>query len=403
MRPLRSLRRGVVWSAVTLGSAAAIVTARHILATPQPMESALSGERRVARRPEGDIFYNAAGPEGASPIVLLHDLHAGASNYAFRHLFPRLASTYRVFAPDWVGFGLSERPALAYTGEYCAHVLGTYLRETVGAPAVVVAQGLAANLAVRAASDDPALFERLILIAPHTDAGEETAPSAVQVLIRLAQRSAIGIVPYAVLATRSVLRWRMGQAQGGQTHVTISDDALDHAYASAHQFGGQYAALAVESGELDLPMHNAFAMLEPPVLVVGGALDAKYPPQRLDDLALLRPGARLEIIGNAGAGLAEDQPAALTEIITGWLATPEQRNPPFTILEPEEPADPPVAAGGASNTEPAPNATAVEFDLAPDTSEMVQPEDEDEGEPTVRATPPASGQVDGSETSAPTE
>jgi pimeloyl-ACP methyl ester carboxylesterase len=404
MRPLRSLGRGVVWSAFTLGSAAAIVTARHILATPQPMESALSGERRVALRPEGDIVYNVAGPESANPIVLLHDLHTGASNYAFRHLFPRLASDYRVYAPDWVGFGLSERPALAYTGEYCAHVLGAFLRETVQAPAVVVAQGLAANLAVRAASDNPALFDRLILIAPHTDAGAETAPSASQVLIRLAERSAIGIVPYAVLATRSVLRWRMRQAQGGQSHVSVSDDALDHAYASAHQFGGQYAALAVESGELDLPMHNAFALLEPPVLVVGGALDAKYPPQSLEDLVLLRPGARLEVIRNTGGGLAEDQPATLTDIITRWLATPEPRHPPFTLMEPDEWAEPPAsAAGEGDSAEPEQDDPADEVASPLDASVMVEAEGEGPQRQPASAPPPAEGRVDISETGATTE
>ena len=401
MRPLRSLRRGILWSACTMAGAAAIVTARHILATPQPVETALSGERRIARRPEGDIFYNVAGPADARPIVLLHDLHAGASNFAFRHLFPRLAVDYRVYAPDWLGFGLSERPALAYTGEYYAHVLGAFLRETVQTPAVVIAQGLAANLAVRAASDDPALFDRLIMIAPHTDAGAETAPSALQTVLRLAERSALGMVPYAVLATRSVLRWRLRQARGDRRPRGVSDDALDHAYATAHQFGGQYAALAVETGELDLPMHNAVALLEPPVLVIGGALDAQYPPQSLHDLALLRPGASVEIVANAGGGLAEDQPAALTELITRWLATEEPRHPPFPLMSADDEdivagaADTP---GGSAPDETAPAASeqvlggaAEKAEPSPDVRMVLEPEDDDPPARASRGAGPATG------------
>jgi pimeloyl-ACP methyl ester carboxylesterase len=353
MRPFRSLRRGVAWTAFTMGGVAAIVTARHILATPQPIETALPGERLTARRPEGDIFYNVGGPAEGRPIVLLHDLYAGASNYEFRHLYPRLAVNYHVYAPDWLGFGLSERPALAYTGEYYAHVLGAFLRETVQAPAVVIAHGLAANLAVRTASDDPALFDRLVLIAPHTDAGAETAPSAGQTLVRLAERSALGLVPYAALATRTVLRWRLRQARGDGGTQGVSDDALDHAYANAHQFGGQYAALAVETGELDLPMHNAFALLEPPVMVVGGSLDVKHPPQSLEDLTLLRPEARLAIVPNADGAVAEDHAGALTEIVARWLVTPEQRHPPFPLLTPEgeaAPAAPEISAPEAGAT-----------------------------------------------------
>jgi pimeloyl-ACP methyl ester carboxylesterase len=366
MRPFRTLRRGIAWTTFTLGGVAAIVTARHILATPQPIESALSGERRIDRRREGDIFYNLAGTATGRPVVLLHDLYAGASNYEYRHVFPRLAVNFRVYAPDWLGFGLSERPALAYTGEYYAHVLGAFLRETVREPAVVIAHGLAANIAVRAASDYPALFDRLVLIAPHTDAGAETAPSAGQTLVRLAERTALGLVPYAALATRTVLRWRMRQARGDQRPHTVSDDAVDHAYANAHQFGGQYAALAVETGELDLPMHNAFALLEPPVLVVGGTLDAGQPPQSLQDLALLRPGAKLEIVASTGGGLAEDQPAAFTEILTRWLATPEERHPPFPLVTDGVSAIEGATdqADGESNENPAATATEAASDTA---------------------------------------
>jgi pimeloyl-ACP methyl ester carboxylesterase len=401
LRPFRSLGRGIVWTAFTVGGVAAIVTARHILATPQPIETALSGERCTARRPEGDIFYSVAGAESGRPIVLLHDLYAGASNYEFRHLFPRLAVNFRVYAPDWLGFGLSERPALAYTGEYCAHVLGAFLRETVQAPAVVIAHGLAANIAVRAASDNPALFDRLVLIAPHTDAGAETAPSASQTLVRLAERTALGLVPYAALATRTALRWRLRQARGDRRPHTVSDDVLDHAYANAHQLGGQYAALAVETGELDLPMHNAFALLEPPVLVVGGALDAKHPPQSLEDLALLRPGARLEIVANTGGALAEDQPAAFTEIVTRWLSVREPRHPPFSLMTLEEDGAPIASEGSESvtrrrepSTVPAASdpatAAADTAEAASDVRVILEPEDDESAHPAgSAANPPA--------------
>ncbi|HEV2236666.1 MAG TPA: hypothetical protein VGR57_08410, partial [Ktedonobacterales bacterium] len=63
----------------------------------------------------------------------------------------------------------------------------------------------------------------------------------------------------------------------------------------------------------------------------------------------LRPGARLEILPNTTGGVAEDQAAALAEILTQWLATPAQRRPPFSLLAPEEesaPVSSGVGAGG---------------------------------------------------------
>ncbi len=55
------------------------------------------------------VFYRAAG-DPTSPVVLL--LHGfPASSFMFRELIPRLASGYRVIAPDLPGFGFTEVPA----------------------------------------------------------------------------------------------------------------------------------------------------------------------------------------------------------------------------------------------------------------------------------------------------
>ncbi len=142
MRPIRWLRRGMVLVSLGAAGGALIVTARHILETPQPLQSVLPGEGRIDRKHGGDIYYNVAGDESADPIVLLHDFYLGASNYEYRHLFPRLAPTWRVYAPDWLGFGMSEHPPLAYTGEFYANMLLGFLRDVVKRPAVVLAHGL---------------------------------------------------------------------------------------------------------------------------------------------------------------------------------------------------------------------------------------------------------------------
>lgn len=54
------------------------------------------------------IFYREAGREDASAIVLLHG--TPASSHMYRNLIPALSDRYRVIAPDYPGFGQSERP-----------------------------------------------------------------------------------------------------------------------------------------------------------------------------------------------------------------------------------------------------------------------------------------------------
>jgi pimeloyl-ACP methyl ester carboxylesterase len=55
------------------------------------------------------VFYRAAGDTTAPVVLLLHGFPA--SSFMFRELIPRLATDYRVVAPDLPGFGFTEVPA----------------------------------------------------------------------------------------------------------------------------------------------------------------------------------------------------------------------------------------------------------------------------------------------------
>ncbi|HKS69848.1 MAG TPA: alpha/beta fold hydrolase, partial [Ktedonobacterales bacterium] len=192
MGMLRTLRRGVTWTALALAGGAVVVTVRHLLESPQPLQSALNGTAHIDRAHGGEMYYNVAGPEGAAPIVLLHDFSPGASNYEYRDVFGLLASANRVYAPDWLGYGMSERPNIAYTGEFYANVLAGFLRDVVAAPATVVGLGRAANVVVRAASDAPRLFSRVVLVSPDVAAGAQDEPTLAQTLVRATQRAFLG-------------------------------------------------------------------------------------------------------------------------------------------------------------------------------------------------------------------
>ena len=55
------------------------------------------------------VFYRAAGEPNAPVVLLLHGFPA--SSFMYRELIPRLASDFRVIAPDLPGFGFTEVPA----------------------------------------------------------------------------------------------------------------------------------------------------------------------------------------------------------------------------------------------------------------------------------------------------
>jgi pimeloyl-ACP methyl ester carboxylesterase len=75
------------------------------------------------------VFYRAAGDPTAPVLLLLHGFPA--SSFMFRDLIPRLASHYRVIAPDLPGFGFAEVPAkrqYAYSFDGLASTLEAFTK-----------------------------------------------------------------------------------------------------------------------------------------------------------------------------------------------------------------------------------------------------------------------------------
>lgn len=72
-----------------------------------------------------DVFYRESGPKSAPVILLLHGFPT--SSNMFRNLIPRLASSFRVIAPDYPGFGLQtsmpDRKEFAYTFENLTNIV----------------------------------------------------------------------------------------------------------------------------------------------------------------------------------------------------------------------------------------------------------------------------------------
>ena len=62
----------------------------------------------TARIGDLDIFYRDAGPKDAPVLLLLHGFPT--SSNMFRQLIPRLASSFRLIAPDYPGYGQSSTP-----------------------------------------------------------------------------------------------------------------------------------------------------------------------------------------------------------------------------------------------------------------------------------------------------
>lgn len=98
-------------AAASAGLAAGTGT-RHMRDTGAAQRSGFDLPRATFNTVKADgveVFFREAGPKHAPTVLLLHGFPS--SSHMFRDLIPRLATHYRVIAPDLPGFGFTTVPA----------------------------------------------------------------------------------------------------------------------------------------------------------------------------------------------------------------------------------------------------------------------------------------------------
>ena len=101
---------------------------------------------------------------GDTTLFLLHGY--GESLLAYRVLFDRLATRFRVVAVDLPGFGLSDKPNGPYDYQTMATQLWSFLERNIAGPVVIVGHSMGGQLAAGLAIVHPDRVVATVLIAP---------------------------------------------------------------------------------------------------------------------------------------------------------------------------------------------------------------------------------------------
>lgn len=304
---------------------AVIVALRHMLDTPQQLESRLPGESNLYKWKHGYIFYKELGAPEAPPLLLLHTPELAASAYEMRKLIEPLAQHYRVYAPDLLGFGLSDHPAIDYTAETYVDLCRDFLIDVVKQPATIVASRISCNYAVATAAISPHLCERLVLISPVALAGEQGTGNRLPVRsaafpmmnawAAFLQAAPMKWLLYPILSTRFALRYALARQ-----HALISAADLDYFYATTHQFGAQHASMALLAGKLAQDGSQRLETLQQPTLVIWGArgLNSARHIGNQQDTSWIKEHTRLVLLPDAGLAVHEEHPETVIATIREW-------------------------------------------------------------------------------------
>jgi pimeloyl-ACP methyl ester carboxylesterase len=366
-----------------LGAAVAvtIIAVRHLLNTPQRLDSTLPGEARIYRWKHGHISYNVLGAENAPPLVLLHNLGIDASSYEMRTIIEPLAKYYRVYAPDLIGFGLSDRPSLDYSAETYVSLCRDFLTEVVQQPArpgtspapTLLASGLTCNYAIAIAQTVPTLCERLVLISPIAllsgDAQKAIVGAGLPTLspgqrpalipscfapvlestrlqklleIPLIQSLLFALLVRATLATarRSHSIGALSGAYGARFNtfalLVPTQRDINYLYTTTHRFGAEHAPMALLAGKLIPDISEQLETLQQPTLIIWGAGRGQAQPLHTahaltkNNADGLPPNSQLALLPDAGLYVHEECPEIIVSTIREW-STEGQASEPLRI------------------------------------------------------------------------
>jgi pimeloyl-ACP methyl ester carboxylesterase len=279
-----------------------------------PVPRWVNGEPHFYQWREGAVYYEAAGRRDAPPLLLAHGINAAASSYEMRKIFAPLAENFRVYLPDLLGYGRSERPRLRYTADTYVDLWSDFVRDVCQAeedrPVHVVASSLTAAHVVAAAGRHPQRFGSLLLVCPTGIKTLASRPKPAQLaLYALFATPVLGTALFNGLASRpSIGSFLRRQAYSSASKVTA--DVVRDYYIAGHQPGAKWAPAAFVSGQLNCQIADTLARLPNRLYLAWGRAATITPLDQAEAFRRIRPDLTLQVFQQSGLLPHDEEPEA---------------------------------------------------------------------------------------------
>jgi pimeloyl-ACP methyl ester carboxylesterase len=257
---------------------------------------------------------------GSGPtLLLLHGL--GADHTTWDRVIDQLARRYTVIAPDLLGHGQSAKPRADYTlGGYANGMRD--LLTVLGIDKVTLAgHSFGGGVAMQFAYQFPERTERLILVGSG-GLGPEVTP-----VIRALTTPGIeylmgaltlpGVRHVAAAAMRGLSRSGIKEFRDFDEVATIYESFKDHDARSA--ICHVTRAVVDWRGQVVTMADRAYLTEAMPLCVIWGEDDRVIPATHASIACELAPGARVEVIANAGHFPHKDHPERFVRIVNDFV------------------------------------------------------------------------------------
>jgi haloalkane dehalogenase len=284
--------------------------------TPDERFEGLTGYMFSPRYLEQDGLRMHYVEEGAGdPVLLLHGEPTWA--YLYRKMIPPLAQVARVVAPDYFGFGRSDKPTRIedYSYDFHYHSIERLVDELDLKKTTVVMQDWGGPIGLRLAVERPERVASLVIL--NTGIGAGRAPSPEWLRFReFVRRVGSDLVPGQLVRITCV----------GELDEDVVE-AYNAPFPVPESKAGMLAFPELVPTEIDHPsaakmleVREALTRWDRPALVLFSDSDPIFTPAAAERMAARIPGAGpAEIVSGAGHFLQEEKGEEIAERIVRFI------------------------------------------------------------------------------------
>lgn len=290
----------------------------HRLELSGDPEIRIGGEVRRFRWRGGDLAYTVAG-EG-EPVLLVHGVYAGASSFEYRKNFEKLSRSFRVYALDLLGCGLSERPRRRYGPEDVAAQIEDFAREEIGDQTHLVASSLSAALAMPTLVRSPRLFGKVVLICPTGYRSLESPSGRLgDAVYALFNAPVLGDSLYHGLVSRRGIRYYL-ERMAYHDPAFVTDDIVENYYLAGHGPGAKYFPAAFASGKLNLDVSDYWPRVPHRAMICWGQEAKTTPVGEIEDFIQRNPRATPRVFRDAALLPHDERADTFNEEVRKFLS-----------------------------------------------------------------------------------
>jgi pimeloyl-ACP methyl ester carboxylesterase len=280
-----------------------------------------AGVREIMLEVDGLRVRCLTAGAGGTPTLLLHGGGFDSAEFSYGRIVEPLSRGRRVFAPDWPGYGGSEKPDLDYDLAYYVEFLG-HLMDALGLRrAALIGISMGGGAALGFALSKPERVEWLVLVDSY-GLGREIPRGRLGYFLARTPRAA-DLVYALMRRSRRILRWGLLSVVHDRRAVT--DDLIEKAHGLLNEPDaglafGSFRKNEVRWDGLRTDFSHRLGEITAPTLVVHGTHDRAVPVAWARRAHRRLPNSELRVFHGCGHWPPRERPEEFCRVVENFLS-----------------------------------------------------------------------------------